>query len=182
MRRLLPLLLAAAVLATGCGSRARTTANSANVQPGFNGNAVVPAARGGASSQSAAPSAAPAATGGALASKGKPKALPSGPARTNTMPLAVTMQRSCGVPGDTMSAKAVTVPGASLSFAAAYSDNSLPPDFHYVAFAENTSGSFTWTWVLRPTIPPGDALLVVVAAKGNRGASFNLPFRVARAC
>ncbi|HVL33031.1 MAG TPA: hypothetical protein VM600_05555, partial [Actinomycetota bacterium] len=64
----------------------------------------------------------------------------------------------------------------------AYSDNSLVPDFSYVPAEGNPSGTFTWTWVIRPDIPPGESLLTVVAAKGNKGASYDRPFRIARSC
>lgn len=107
---------------------------------------------------------------------------PAGPARTNTLPLDVTLNRHCARRGDTMEAKAVSPPDTTFAFAAAYSDNDLIPDFTWVRGEANPTGTFTWTWVIRPTIPDGAAQLTVVASKDDKGASWNEPFRIASSC
>jgi len=98
------------------------------------------------------------------------------------MPLDVKLNRTCARVGDDMSAAATTLPGAQIAFAAAYSDNTLVPDFTYVPKDENATGSYTWRWVIRPDIPEGDAILTVVVSKNGKGASFNQPFRIAHTC
>lgn len=99
------------------------------------------------------------------------------------MVLKVTLNRSCAKHGDEMVSEAVTEPGAQITFAAGYvSSNDLPPDFEYVPKEANVTGTHTWRWVIRPDIRPGDAMLSVVASKGRKGASYNIPFRVATAC
>lgn len=183
MRRASIAVLVLALAGTACGSSGGDRAASGP------GNASASGASGGGSLDAhtadrlnAKKSATPAITAASARTKGTPDALPSGPASTNTIPLRVRMASTCVEPGGTIEATATTVSNASLSFAAAYSDNSMPPDFTYVATFENPDGSFTWRWVIRPTIPPGDALLVVVAAKQKKGASYNLPFHVAASC
>jgi len=107
-----------------------------------------------------------------------------GPAAHNTMPLDVTLSATCARPGDTMHATAETPPSSKLAFTAAYEedDHGYVPDFHYVEDEMNPTGTYTWTWVIKPNIDPGEALVTVVAAKNDKGASFNAPFRVARSC
>jgi hypothetical protein len=105
-----------------------------------------------------------------------------GPARHNTMPLRVTLNRHCARAGDQMAATAQTLEGAALGFAAAYSNNDIAPDFTYVSGEANPTGTFTWTWVIRPTIPAGSAFLSVVAEKAPKGASWDEPFRIANEC
>lgn len=100
----------------------------------------------------------------------------------NTLPLEVTLNRSCARPGDVMQAEAVTVPEALMGFAAAYSDNDYAPDFTYVPAETNVTGTFTWTWTLKPDTPKGDAELTVLAAKGDRNSTVRVPFRVAASC
>lgn len=114
--------------------------------------------------------------------KQAPSPLPSGPAAENTMALRVTLNRTCARVGDDMEAIAVTEKGSKLAFAAAYSDNTLVPDFTYVPGDANPTGTYTWRWIIRPDISPGDAILTVVASKGQRGATFNQPFRIATSC
>lgn len=113
---------------------------------------------------------------------GSPSPLPSGPAAHNTIPLTVSLNRLCARTGDEMRAVVATLAGAQIALAAAYSDNTLVPDFTYVPKDANTTGTYTWAWVIRPDVPEGDALLTVVVSKEGKGASYNQPFRVARTC
>jgi hypothetical protein len=152
MRRLFPFLLILA-LATACGSGGRAHTDAAGV--------------GGSDGLSASVGAS------APGSKEDPKVAASQAAAAKS--IAASSHH-------TMEATATTVPSASLSFAVAYSDNNFIPDFTYVPTFQNTSGSFTWRWILRPTTPSGQAVLVVVAAKGKKGASYQIPFRVASQC
>lgn len=107
-----------------------------------------------------------------------------GPAAHNTMPLDVRLSRTCARPGDQMQATAKTLPWSKLAFAANYEedDQGYVPDFQYVEDEMNPTGTYTWTWVIRPSIDPGEALVTVVAAKDDKGASYNAPFRVSRSC
>lgn len=99
------------------------------------------------------------------------------------MPFAVIMSATCARPGDQMRVDVVTLAGAQVGFAAAYSDNNVVPDIFWVRGEANPTGSVTWTWVIKPTTPPGDAWLEVVAAKKpNKGATYEGRFRVAASC
>ena len=113
----------------------------------------------------------------------KPSAFPSGPASTNDFRLVVTLNRSCARRGDDMVAKASTIPDVDVSFATAYQDNSMLPDYYYVPKDGNPTGEVTWRWVLRPTTAYGESeLLVVAGASGKGGASYTVPFTVAEQC
>ena len=98
------------------------------------------------------------------------------------MPLNVTMSASCVRPGDQMTVVAETVKGAQVGFAAAYSDNDFVPDIFWVRGEANPTGKATWAFVIRPTTPPGDAVLEVVAAHEGKGATYEGYFRVAASC
>jgi hypothetical protein len=97
------------------------------------------------------------------------------------MPLEATINRTCARVGDEMSSTATTVKNAQLAFSAGYTDNSLVPDFTFVPKESNPTGTYTWTWVIRP-MRPGPANLSVVASKDGKGAAYNIPFRVAEKC
>lgn len=107
-----------------------------------------------------------------------------GPAPHNTMPLEVTLSKTCARPGDQMQATAETLPRSKLAFTAHYEedDDGYVPDFQYVEDEMNPTGTYTWTWVIKPSVDPGEALVTVVAAKDDKGASYNAPFRVSRSC
>lgn len=105
-----------------------------------------------------------------------------GPGSNNTMPLSVRLNTTCAMPGQTMQATATTLEGSKLAFAAAYSDNDFVPNFTYVPGEGNPTGTFTWTWQLSPTTPKGDAVVTVVAAKDDKGASYKAGFRVSDSC
>lgn len=188
MFRIAAFMVAAALVLAGCGSRE-----------------VVLDPSGVPASEAASPTANPVDPGtpvpGEQASTVVPESveeLPStpapgpgrsaGPADHNTMPLVVTLNRTCATPGTLMQATAETVHESRLAFAASYADNSFTPNFTYVPAEGNPTGTFTWSWEITPQHPRGDALVTVVAAKDGdgdedaRGASYEAPFRVADHC
>lgn len=177
MRRL-PLILVLS-LAAACG-RGPTTPNRTG-EVAASGSS--PTATATATDASGAPTTG-SSNGTTPAAKGSKKTggFPSpGPNPRNTLPLTVTINRKCAKPGDEMSSTATTVKGAQLAFSAGYADNSLIPDFTFVPKESNVTGTYTWTWVIRP-MRSGDAMLSVVASKEGKGAAFNIPFKVAQAC
>lgn len=184
LHRIAAVLIVSSVLLTACGSRPVLVGRDGTIAAG--GITVPPSDVGETPIDDPAASPFPTVTPRAVATTapdgGNALGFGSGPGEHNTMPLQVTLSRSCVRPGEEMQATAVTLPASKLAFAAAYSDNSIVPDFTYTPAEANPTGTFTWTWVIRPTIPPGDALVSVVAAKDDRGASFEAPFRIARAC
>lgn len=184
MRRVVLLVLLAS-LASACGAR--------SVEVGPHDMMAVRPIGEGTRQQVAEPSptadAAPVAAGSKVAgpktaANGKtPRGLPSGRASHSNIPLTVRLSSECVTPGGTMSATAETVKDAGLGFTAAYPDNTQVPDFTFVPRNANPTGTFTWTWTVKPTIPPGDALLTVVAYTDNEhSATYDKPFRIARAC
>lgn len=109
---------------------------------------------------------------------------PSNPTvKVNDFPLAMHLNTACATPGSKMQAMVVTVPASQLAFASYYTaDNSYTPDIAMVPSESNVSGSFTWTWILKPTTPLGQAVVKVLAAKNQKAASATGYFRVARTC
>lgn len=105
----------------------------------------------------------------------------SGPGERNTMPLTVTLARDCVPPGGEMRAHVQTLPRAKLAFGVVYDDGG-PPDYVPSLVKADDEGRYTWTWVVRPTAPEGDALLSVVATKGDKGGSYDQWFRVSPSC
>lgn len=181
--RLLGALLGLTLAVSACApARSGVTVSSTRVpEPGGS-----PPATSGAHPGSDAPSTPNPGTDGASphgkATTTEARVAP-GPGKRNTMPLTVTLNRTCAEHGDEMVSEAVTTAGAQLTFAAGYSSsNDLPPDFEYVPKEANATGSHTWRWVIRPDIRPGDAILSVVASKEGKGASYNIPFRIAASC
>lgn len=178
-----PALLAAALILAGCGSReVILDAGGAPVQP------TAIATPSGASTPSVTESVVaqvlPSDQASARATA-RPTPRPTftgGPADHNTMPLEVTLSRTCARRGDLMQATATTRPGSKLAFVASYSSNEDPPDFTYIPGEGNPTGTFTYSWEITPTRPYGEALMTVVAAHEKDGASYEAPFRVAETC
>lgn len=118
------------------------------------------------------------------AARGKSAAPPdTGASPFNNMPLTLTLSARCAEPGDVIEAKAVTLPGSKLAFAAYYmSNNDFVPDMQYVPGQANVTGTYTWRLALRPTTPMGDARVSVVSSKAKRGAAVTEAFTVSRSC
>lgn len=177
MKRLPSLLVVIVALLSGCSAR---TATNAATSPGAQSGSARPAASsapgtGTPGIGSHPGSSAPSAKATTPASKGG--------AHDRSLPLTVTLNKSCAHPGDTMIAKATTVPHATMAFVASYAKRTTP-DYTWVPEDANASGSFTWTWILRPDVPKGAAQLKVVAglSSQNRGATNTKTFVVALTC
>lgn len=175
MRRLLVFLVVCTLALGACGR-----------DRGVSGDSPKTASSTGALSSSAAiqRSAAALASAGQAQTQSSvsPRPFPSGPGKRNTMKLDVRLSATCVARGKTLSAKAITEPGAQIAFAVEYSSNAIVPDMNYVPKDANVTGKYTWTWTITPDKPEGEALLTVVVSKAPKGASFNHPFRVDDAC
>jgi hypothetical protein len=179
MKRLPSLLVLVALALSGCSAR---TTTSAAPSPGAPGGSARPSAPAVSSTAGSGPPAATGSHSGAPASSAATPASKAG-AQDHSLPLTVTLNKTCAHPGDTMIAKATTVPHATMAFVASYAKRTTP-DYTWVPDDANASGSFTWTWILRPDVPKGAAQLKVVAglASENRGATDTKPFVVALTC
>jgi len=186
VRRFPAAIAVLALTLAGCGARLEGAdgARAAVPATGAISDATDTGGQGGTS-----PASGPTADGnGTSAARGSggttadPVVWPSGPGKDNTLPLEVTLSAECVQPGSTLSATAAAVKGARLAFATRYSDNDFVPDIKYVPGEANPTGTFTWTWQITPTHPRGDAGVIVVAAKGDRGASYDAPFLIADRC
>ncbi len=182
MRRFPIVVLLCASLAA-CGSSSSPRPGSSPVAKAAGGS------KGDATPSTAAEAGRRASQASAVGAKNGTIATPSpipsarGYGSNNNMPLKVTLNKTCARRGDRMEVVAVTLPGAQVGFAAAYSDNNTVPDIFWVRGEANPTGTVTWTFLIKPTTPEGDGWLEIVAAKKpNKGASYSGTFRISNAC
>ncbi|MFP5224832.1 MAG: hypothetical protein ACLGH3_04655 [Actinomycetota bacterium] len=141
-----------------------TSAKPATGQPGRPGGATPPA--------------------GVATTAAKP---PSEQAAKNWAPLFVELNGNCFDRGDTIEARARSVPEADFAFTVAYSQpedgDKIPPDFVYLDGEANPSGEVTWRVVVRPTVEYGPAVFkTVVKTPEGKGAFDSKDLRISKDC
>lgn len=115
-------------------------------------------------------------------------AVPRGQDRSNWAPLSVSLSATCVERGDELLVTATSTKNAGLGFAAGYSkpppgQPKTVPDFMYFDHESNPTGTITWSFVIRPTIPYGPGVVKVVAnGADGRGAFVALDIEVAPSC
>jgi hypothetical protein len=181
LRRSIIIVGALALAASACGSK---VANLNDQQPGTS-SSVVPTSTS-SSPAALAPRASASTIAAARQGKTAPVAIPTGQEQLqkNDFAISLSLNATCATPGQTMRAEVATIPGATLALTSYYeSNNGYTPDLQYVPGEADPSGTFTWTWVLKPDTPLGRAKVTALAGKSGRGgASASRYFLVARSC
>lgn len=171
MRKLAPIVLA---LALACTTSVKPPVPDGKGASGGSDDAGSPRGHGDAST--------PGGAGGLSSGTSTSPGASSPTAGDQKLPLELTLSQKCAEPNQTMRATAATEPRSRLGFVASYRDDNYFPDFTYVEAAMNPTGTYTWSWVVKPDTPRGEALVTVVAAKEGRGGARKARFRVADSC
>lgn len=135
--------------------------------------------------ESFAPTAAPQATTTASTAKAE---RPQGVDRSDWAPLTVSLSATCLQRGDELTVTATSTPNAGLGFAVGYSkppkgEPKVVPDFAYFDHESNPTGTISWAFVIRPTIPYGAGVVKVIAnGADGRGAFKSLDIEIAESC
>lgn len=113
---------------------------------------------------------------------------PAGNKRKDWAPLSVTLNTTCLDRGEELIVTATSDPFAGIGLAVGYSKpaegtQKMIPEYAYFDHESNPTGTITWSFVVRPTIPYGPAILkVVVNGKDGRGSFDSIDFEVSNAC
>ena len=103
-------------------------------------------------------------------------------------PLAVEVNRTCLDRGDEFVVTVRTEKRASVGLAVGYSDSSedserIIPDYHFYPRDTNPTGTVTWSFVVRPSVPYGPAILkVLVSGSDGRGAHEEVDLMISPSC
>ena len=111
---------------------------------------------------------------------------PPGVDKRDWAPLTVSLSATCVEHGDELTVTATSTPNAGLGFAVGYSkgeNGRVVPDFAYFDHESNPTGTISWAFVIRPSIPYGPGQVKVVAnGEDGRGAFQALTIEVAESC
>lgn len=113
---------------------------------------------------------------------------PPGVDKSDWAPLTVSLSATCLERGDELTVTATSTPNAGLGFAVGYSkppkgEPKVVPDFAYFDHESNPTGTISWAFVIRPTVPYGDGVVKVIAnGADGRGAFQSLDIEIAASC